>query len=378
MKRKLKNPRDSEGQLSLELVSDQCKKVAAPHSEAQEENKPAKTKKSSRSTSAPTKPLVSPGLLACTHVPLAEAASVTAIPEQTIRRWFTDGFLPESVEIDVVGAHNQRAVFICVAELLRFLMTPAAGAHALRPVTMAITSLVLDTENFQVRVSTRASVVAAYSKNYGPQKKGMGGVAAFNLGECIAVVDGFHRVPAADMAGCETIPVYILPGDFRWARIAARELNDYNPIPLSTKDRRRQLLFFLQDNTAVKDRLLAGEITYRAFEEATGFGKNQVCSTLKKLRGEPAPSAVPLDGAVANAGDETLRLLAIINEETKAFKSARNTAEKREEPLARVVGAVRRLVAIHRGHVGLADPAELIELTRNHEATVSRQDTPQT
>ena len=281
MPRHPRPPQPPEGQLPLGLTYETTSDATS--------RKPQHTGEATGvedSDASSSMPLSSPPfLLACTHVTLAEAARVTGIPREAFRLW-VEGDVLDAVEVEAGARGDSVELHVAVIDVLRLLMSKRAGVYALQPVLVPIDSLVRDPK-FQVRVGTRATIVKRYSVHYDPRKKcQMPPLATFRLEGQNMVVDGFHRAPAAKMAGRECIEVFFLPGDLRWARIAARHLNDRNSLKISDQDRRRQLLFFLEDNPQVLERLKSGELTYRAFESETGFTKTQIGNVLKLLRKE--------------------------------------------------------------------------------------------
>jgi hypothetical protein len=73
------------------------------------------------------------------------------------------------------------------------------------------------------------------------------------------LVDGFHRLKAAQLAGLEMVAVVITEGDFTLAREMARKSNRKNGVRLTNLDKRRIVLTALEDHPQMSNRAIAKE-----------------------------------------------------------------------------------------------------------------------
>ncbi|WKD33866.1 ParB/RepB/Spo0J family partition protein [Streptomyces xanthophaeus] len=99
----------------------------------------------------------------------------------------------------------------------------------------------------------------------------------------MVVIDGIHRVRAAEMRGRATIPVRFFRGSTEEGRLLAVALNVTHGLPLS-----------LAERTAAAERILAAHPTWsdRSVAAVAGLSAGRTAALRRRLLGTPGPGAV--------------------------------------------------------------------------------------
>lgn len=306
---------------------------------------------------------------------LKDAAAASGATEADIALWIKDG-LVQAYAIECPQGTSETWVNI-VEIYLRLAAGASAHGEPVRPQNVPIKDI-KQLPECQVRCTLRPGVVGAFSHHYAPDKPGLHPVVLIKVDEALWLVDGFHRVAAAQKACRETIRAVVLTGTPRTAIEASRRLNNYHGRRLATQDVHRLLVTVLAEQPGIRQALVKGAIPYQQIADAFGISKSAVGAYALELRSKIRAKAIQTastsgktatanEGSLLTENEEMQRLLHFLHEQLAKLPgdvAAIRTSHK--EDLTLVAGATLRLLGIHLHQRGYARSYDLRRVLDRH------------
>ena len=115
-------------------------------------------------------------------------------------------------------------------------------------------------DDCQVRDGLRQALVQEYRVHFAPGAAGMHPVTIVRVNGELWVIDGFHRLAAAEAEGRTEIDAHIFHGNQRSAIQAARRLNGFNGLRLTAAEIHRMMVKTVDENPALKAALVDGSV----------------------------------------------------------------------------------------------------------------------
>lgn len=320
-----------------------------------------------------------------TYFTAAAAAAILGIHESQLKQWIKDKKVAPKLPPD----STVQGTFVDIVEVYALLKAGGVNKMGHTKRNVAIKDIVLKPE-CQARVGLRSDVVTRYRAFYEEGAQNTFPITLVEVDSELWLVDGWHRLEAARLEEHNQLLAYVLPGNEKTALQAARRMNTYHGIKLSSQDLHKILVELAVKDPLFRAAIISARPDFRLLEQMTGIGKSSIQRYAVKLlkieqsqkAAEQRPiSAIKVDGphtpnkskpekveGVPLLTDEiTTRLLQALHENHKSLPRTTNEFTLDHHALfARHAALALALINRPRGEVGMASRQVVKGSVRKH------------